>query len=369
MSDLKHSLMLIDDTPDNLRLLERILGNDTHQLRCLTGGKAALRSARHSPPDLILLDIRMPEQDGFAVCTELKADPALRDIPVIFISAMNETSEKVKAFEAGGVDYITKPFQELEVLARVRAHLELRRQKVQLEKNFTQLKKMEDMRDNLVHMVVHDLRNPLMAVQGYLQLATTFECENISDEGRGYLSEAGRAVERCMSMAEEMLMVSKLESRGLQLNLEPVNLTELAAEAIKDMKSQQESKSIQLQVQTRHCMVAGDRRLLARVIHNLLSNALKFSPQEGRVEVNIAEQQQRLTLAVKDQGPGIPPEYHQTIFEKFGQAPSQFKRKGFGLGLTFCKLAVEAHGGRMYLQSTPQQGSTFAFDLDLPVTS
>ena len=151
------SIMVVDDTPANLRLLTGMLKERGYKVRPVSSGKFALQTAKHDPPDLILLDIIMPEMNGYEVCECLKADEQLSGIPVIFISALNETMDKVKAFKVGGVDYVTKPFQFEEVQARVATHLELRRQKRLVQESNEQLRKLEELRDNLVHMVVHDM--------------------------------------------------------------------------------------------------------------------------------------------------------------------------------------------------------------------
>ena len=165
------NVIVVDDTPANLQLLTGMLKERGYKVRPVPSGKLALQAAKNDPPDLILLDIMMPEMDGYEVCERLKADEKLREIPVIFISALNETMDKVRAFGVGGVDYVTKPFQFEEVDARVRTHLELQRQRRKLKENYEQLRRLEELRDNLVHMIVHDLRNPLTGISGFLDLA------------------------------------------------------------------------------------------------------------------------------------------------------------------------------------------------------
>lgn len=163
--------MVVDDTVANLKLLQAMLQAKDHHVLAFTSGKAALAAAAQNPPDLILLDINMPEFNGFQVCEHLKADEELREIPVIFISALNETADKIKAFSVGGADYVTKPFQFEEVYARVKAQLELRRQKHELQHSYDKLLELEALRDNLVHMIVHDMRSPLTVAIGNLDLA------------------------------------------------------------------------------------------------------------------------------------------------------------------------------------------------------
>ncbi|HCE46044.1 MAG TPA: hypothetical protein DET40_21065 [Lentisphaeria bacterium] len=169
-------ILIVDDTPANLLLLVKMLTDRGCKPRSFLSGELALQAARAEPPDLILLDVNMPEMSGYEVCEQLKADERLKNIPVIFISAMSETIDKIKAFAAGGVDYVTKPFQLEEVEARVRTHLELRRLQIQLEKQNRQLKdnydhlgKLEELQDRLTHMLVHDMSLPLNGITGYLE--------------------------------------------------------------------------------------------------------------------------------------------------------------------------------------------------------
>ena len=170
------SILIVDDTPANLLLLVNMLAERGYRPRPVSSGKLALQAARDETPDLVLLDINMPEMNGYEVCEHLKADAVLKDIPVIFISASGETIDKIKAFAVGGVDYVTKPFQLEEVDARVRTHLELRRLRLELERqnrrlqeNYDHLGKLEDLQDKLTHMFVHDMRLPLIGITGYLE--------------------------------------------------------------------------------------------------------------------------------------------------------------------------------------------------------
>ena len=167
-------ILIVDDTPANVLLLVRMLTQRGYQTQSVLGGKRALEAAHADRPDLILLDITMPEMNGYEVCEQLKADPALKDIPVIFISALSETIDKVKAFRVGGVDYVTKPFQFEEVYARIQTHLQLHR--------------LEKLRDDLTHMVVHDLRNPLSVIFIFLDILDFKEAENLSASTRNFIT-------------------------------------------------------------------------------------------------------------------------------------------------------------------------------------
>ena len=202
---------MVDDTPANLELLSGMLKGRGYKVRAAISGKLALQAARNDAPDLILLDINMPEMNGYEVCAELKSDEKLKDIPVIFLSALTETMDKVKAFGLGGVDYITKPFQFEEVEARVETHLKLRRQKNQLEENFNEQRELKELRDNLVNLLIHDLRPPLTSICGQLELIKEKEKAAMSADSAGRLAETLKTAKQLIQMVGTVLDKGKLE--------------------------------------------------------------------------------------------------------------------------------------------------------------
>ena len=359
------NIIVVDDTPANLQLLSGMLKERGYKVRPVPSGKLALQAAKNDPPDLILLDIMMPDMDGYEVCERLKADEKLRDISVIFISALNETMDKVRAFGAGGVDYVTKPFQFEEVNARVSTHLELQRQRRKLKENYEQLRRLEEMRDNLVHMIVHDLRSPLMGISGFLDLALELEKETLTEDGLDYLQTAKRSTTAVTDMVNAVLDVSKMEAGEMKLHLAECDLVHIAADLISGMQSLKEAREIVLEAPPQPVTVVADGDLLLRVIQNLLGNALKFTPSDGWIRLGIEPDEKGVWVKVRDNGPGIPAEYRERIFEKFGQVEARANRQKFstGLGLTFCKLAVEAHGGSIGVDSEVGKGSMFWFVL------
>ncbi|MCX5793715.1 MAG: response regulator [Elusimicrobia bacterium] len=201
-------VLMVDDTPANLELLSGMLKGRGYKVRAAVSGKLALQAARNDPPDLILLDINMPEMDGYAVCGELKADEKLKDIPVIFLSALNETMDKVKAFGSGGVDYITKPFQFEEVEARVATHLELHRQRQLLQENFNELRELKKLRDGLVDMIIRDLRPPLTGISDFHALIIKDPKNTLSPDSARHLAGAVRAAGQIIHMVDTVLDTS-----------------------------------------------------------------------------------------------------------------------------------------------------------------
>jgi signal transduction histidine kinase len=315
----------------------------------------------------------MPGMNGYEVCKRLKSDEQLAEIPVIFLSALNETADKVKAFEAGGVDYVTKPFQLREVQARVAAHLELHRQKHVIQESYEQLRQLEELRDNLVHMVVHDMRTPLTSMKGFLQLLDIVEGETMSKDGKEYISILTEATENLIDLASSLLDVSKMEAGEMALDLSECNMTEIIREVMGKVESLRENRQFVFEEPKDPICIHGDAKLLARIIQNLMGNALKFTPNDGNITIGIEARENCARVYVKDNGPGIPNESLGRIFEKFGQVKSQQNQRQYstGLGLTFCKLAVETHGGTIGVDSEVGKGSSFWFSIPIngPVES
>ena len=367
-------ILVVDDTTANLQLLAGMLKERGYRVRPVPSGKLALQAIQKEQPDLILLDINMPEMNGYEVCAFLKADEALREIPVLFISALDETIDKVKAFAAGGVDYITKPFQFEEVEARVKTHLKLRRlqlelqrQNCQLRESYEQLKKLEELRDNLTNMVVHDMRSPLMGITGNLEILEMYAEKKLSCEDMESLRHARSSSLVLVDMVTSLLDISRLEQGQMPLCVTCSDMDDLVQDALNSLGSLTKQVSLRYNKKSEPDMVTCDANLITRVIANLVGNAIKFAPEGSKVTVSVEKEGEGTKLCVTDTGNGIPLEYHGKIFEKFGQVETRQHRQRYstGLGLTFCKLAVEAHGGNIGVESEVGRGSTFWFTLPL----
>ncbi|EDY21396.1 response regulator receiver sensor signal transduction histidine kinase [Chthoniobacter flavus Ellin428] len=362
-------ILVVDDTPANLQLLTGMLKERGYKVRPVPSGKLALLAAKNAPPDLILLDINMPELDGYEVCTQLKRDERTRDVPVLFISALNETMDKVLAFGVGGLDYITKPFQFEEVDARVAAHLKLRRLQLdlavrnrELQRNNEELRRLQELRDNLTQMIVHDLRSPLTGIFGTYELLA-LEADKLSPEIQKMIELSQGSLDQILSMINSLLDVSKIEAGELQLHRCDCDLVALAREAADMLAGIGGKRRVLIEPESENLRLSIDRDLIFRVLQNLLGNALKFTKPAGEIRVRLERRNDRVRVSVIDNGPGISPEYHRRIFEKFGQVECATTRTGTGLGLTFCRLVIEAHGGAIGVVSAMGKGSTFWFEL------
>ena len=355
--------MVVDDTVANLKLLDEMLSKQGYRVRSFPRGRLALAAAAREMPDLILLDIQMPEMNGYEVCERFKADPVLGGIPIIFISAQHESMDKVRAFAVGGVDYVTKPFQFAEVDARVRTHLELRRQKLELQVSYQRLQDLEQLRDNLAHMVVHDMRSPLFAMMMALDLVKI----NIPDppeKAAKYLRMAESNVGRLTEMVNQLLDISRLEAGRMPLNLAFSNVSLTVQTVMDSLSTTAGDRRVTLKA-PEPVFASYDQDVVGRVLTNLLSNAIKFTVASDEVEISVARLETSARIAVTDHGPEIPAEFREKIFEKFAQVDGEKRKYGTGLGLTFCKLAVEAHGGAIGVESDPEKGNSFWFTLPL----
>ena len=359
------SILMVDDNPANLQVLTSMLKQSGWRPRPVTSGQLGLQAARKEPPDLILLDVNMPEMNGYEVCKQLKADARLADIPVIFVSALGETMDKVRGFSVGGVDYITKPFQLDEVKARVTTHLELRRQRRELQTSYEKLRESERMRDSLVHMIVHDLRSPLTAISAYLELFGQAAKEKLGAETQEDVANAFHATRSMIRMINGILDVSKMEAQMMKLDLRECDLVQVVGQSLDDLESLVGARRLAFERPAAPAGVLADHEIVLRIVQNLLANALRFTPADGEVRVGVVVEAEHMRVFVADTGPGIPPDFRESIFDKFVQVDGSAlpRNRSTGLGLAFCKMAVEAHGGRIGVDSELGKGSNFWFTL------
>lgn len=371
-------ILVVDDKKMNRDLLGRRLERHGYGVVKAANGREAMEALRWQPFDLVLLDIMMPELDGYQVLQQIKADETLKHISVIMISSLDELDSVVRCIEMGADDYLPKPFDPTLLKARIGACLEKKaatdREKLlftQLQENYKRLQDLEKLRDDLMHMIVHDLRTPLTSViTGMQSLEMGGDLDDFQREMVDISITGG---ETLLGMINDLLDVEKMESGSMHLDYSAQSASRLVAEAAAQIGALCESKNLTI---VKHIAAnlpefQGDEDKLKRVIVNLLGNAIKFTPAGGNISVNVHldEESRQLVFAVSDTGEGIPAEAFERIFEKFGQVEARQagRKMSTGLGLTFCKLAVETHGGTISVESTPGLGSTFSFTVPLTV--
>lgn len=357
-------ILVVDDTIENLRLLTRMLDQHGYETRPVTSGRQALQAVDNEAPHLILLDINMPEMNGYDVCRRIKEREELEDVPVIFLTALTDTADKVRAFDVGGVDYITKPFQVEEVLARVKTHVELRRARLELLESYERLRSLEELRDNLVQMIVHDMRSPLHILLACLESMELEAQDDLGEQEAENLRSAIAAAEGLSRMATHMLDLSRLEQGKMPLERERCDLAEIGREVAGRFAQLEPDRPILVDADG-PIEATCDGAVIKRVLENLVGNGVKHTPPGGRLRISIEARNQAARIAVDDEGPGIPLEARERIFEKFGTLEARRARTyhSTGLGLAFCKLAVEAHGGTIGVDRGEKGGSVFWFEL------
>jgi len=351
-------ILVVDDIPDNLALIAEILEDQGYSVVEAPDGPQALALIRHDPPDLAIVDVQMPGMDGYEVCRQIKTDPTMRRIAVIFLTATSrDTAQIVRGFELGADDYITKPVAEAELLARVRA--------------VARVKQAEQMQADLMSMVSHELRTPLSGILGFTELL--LDGQVAGEEAHEFLEIVHREATRLNRLVDDLLHVQRFESGRESFDFCPQAVQQLVAPLRHTFRARQETHPLVLDLPADPPLVYADGPKIEQVLFNLVSNAIKFSPAGGEVRIRAwrepGEPGGQVVVAVADHGLGIPPEDLERIFQKFYRVRTPDRRDiyGTGLGLTICRQIVEAHGGRIWVESELGQGSTFYFAL--PVAS
>jgi len=361
-------VLVVDDEPFILKNIEIMLTSKGCRVLTAGTGGEGLSKAIQEHPDVVLLDLMLPDLDGFEVCRRIKAEPTLRHTPVLMLTALTDVFSKVKGLDAGADDFISKPFNEGELRARVWAFLRTKRLHDELDESYRRLKELEELRDSLTHMIMHDLVAPLTAIQiGVEAVLEKFAAKLPTNETHErMLRTAHEGCRRLMDMLRDVLSVSRLEEKKLPLTLEDVDIRELVERCIHIVEPTRAIAQVAIATEfsPKLPIVKCDSSLIGRVVLNLVSNSLKFTDTGGTVTVAAAAVGEEVEVQVRDTGLGIPPENLEKVFDKFFQGGnSHAARKGQGLGLAFCRLAIEAHGGRIWVESETGKGSRFIFRL------
>jgi signal transduction histidine kinase len=418
------NILVVDDTPENLRLLSTMLTHRGYTPRCVINGKMALRACNSNPPDLILLDIMMPEMNGYEVCQHLKSEAKTREIPVIFISAKDEVFDKVNAFAVGAVDYISKPFQFEEVLARIESHLSLRNLQKQLkeqnmllqeeitsrlavektlqEKNQILQQEIRTRRavekalqeQNLVlqqeilnrqraesallksnqelarsnaeleqfaYVASHDLQAPLATIASYAQLLEKRYKDQLDSQGSKFIGNIVHGCTRMQNLIDDLLEYSRVGRSRKPFEMTDCN--HAVEQALANLQGAiRENKAVVTYSELP--TVTGDISQLVQLFQNLVSNAIKYRHDAPPVvHITACKQEKKWLISVSDNGIGIAPQHQKRIFQIFQRLHTQREYSGTGIGLAICQKIVELHGGSIWVESEPEQGSTFYFTL------
>ncbi len=359
-------ILIVDDTPDNLRLLSAMLTKQGFEVRKALTGQAAIASALADAPDLILLDIKMPSMSGYEVCQQLKSNPHTEQIPVIFISALDDVIDKVKAFAAGGIDYVTKPFQEAEVLARINNQLNLQRlQKQLIEQNHELVRSNREL-EQFAYVVSHDLQQPLQSITGFAKLLLLKYGADLDTTAHEYLNRITDSGNRMQRLIQDLLTYAQVNK---QAELELIDCNLIVEHVLENLQTTIFEQNVTINHIPLPKVVGSDTQL-TQLFQNLISNGIKFSRPTvpPTIDITVDEYPGYWLFKVKDNGIGIAAEDLERVFEVFYRLHSIKQYPGTGIGLATCKKIVELHGGNIWVTSELGSGTTFCFTLPAETT-
>ncbi|MGG6296023.1 hybrid sensor histidine kinase/response regulator [Leptolyngbya sp. AN02str] len=355
--DSQATILIIDDEPDNFDVIEAYLDQADYQLSYVSNGQQAFDLLKSFQPDVILLDVMMPVMNGIEFCQKFKASTQWRHIPIIIVTALTASEDLARCLAAGADDFISKPVNRLELRARLSSMLRIKR-------HYDNLQAVLRMREDMVNMVVHDLRNPLASIT---LAADLLQRPNFPPERQAVkVKQIALAGKELQAMIDTLLLMAKLEAGKLILDIVSVDLNALCLSALEAFDAIANQKNVQLcsQLANLDCMVAVDQALFRRIIDNLLSNAIKFSPTNSQVYLSTESlTTEKIRIKVTDQGTGVTEEMRQTIFERYEIGTFIQGVNQTGLGLAFCKLAIEAHGGEIMVENNQPNGAIFMIDM------
>jgi two-component system sensor histidine kinase/response regulator len=372
----KGTVLIVDDTPTNLELLFRHLTRSGYRVLVAKNGRIALSQAEQTRPDIILLDIMMPEMDGFETCERLKAMESTKDIPVIFMTALTDVDSKLRAFTIGAVDYVTKPFERREVLARIDTHLTVKRLQNNLESEIAERSKVEarlreaaadlqtqyEEMDAFAHTVAHNLKNPLHAVSGIAHLLAVDAATMPRDEIKKYLEVIARSSQKSLNIVDELLVLASV--RHQEIDLQPLDMATIVNDARQRVAFMLEEYQADLKIPDLWNHARGYGPWVEEVWVNYISNALKYGGEPPVVELGSTQEGDMVRFWVKDNGSGIPKDAQQKLFTPFTQI-NKVSVTGHGLGLSIVSRIVHKLNGDVAIESQglPGQGSIFSFTL------
>lgn len=413
-------ILVVDDRLENAALLFNILSENGYEVRQTINGKQAINAAYYDPPDIILLDIMMPLMNGYEVCKELKKSEKTAEIPIIFLSALDSEFDKVKAFELGGVDYITKPFQVKEVLARVEHQLIIQRQRqIIAEQNLKLTEQNQELQDlnrkleesnqeleQFAYIVSHDLQSPLQTTMGFARLLETKYEKIIDEKATHYIERIIEGSNRMKHLINDLLEYSRIQTSAREF--EAIDLNSILEDVMSSLEWEIKNTGAEISCDYPLPKVMGDETQLQQLLQNLIGNGLKFQQPNLMPTIKISVEQccthspesmiklahtcgcdpankqtnsQELAIArergqefqhskewligIHDNGIGIPQKEFEYIFQIFQRLHTNKEYQGTGIGLTICKKIVERHGGKIWLNSEVGVGTTFYFTLPM----
>ena len=384
----QNTILIVDDMPNNLGALLDYLTDFGFEVLVAEDGESAIEQVEYALPDLILLDVLMPGIDGFETCSRLKSNQTTKDIPVIFMTALSDAEDKVKGFSVGGVDYVTKPIQQAEVLARVTTHLSIRNLQKQLQQQneclqqeicdrikieqqlqirTAQLETANQELEAFSYSVAHDLRNPITSINGYIWVLEEEYAYLLDEDGKHYLERVRIATERMEQLIDDILRLSQVTKSKMQFDT--VDLSRIAKEIVISLRQTSKEREVEFII-PEGIVAQGDEQLLKIVLENLLCNAWKYTRNKPRARIEFGVFQQGIntqssvdTYFVRDDGAGFDMAKADKLFGAFSRLHGKNEFEGTGIGLATVQRIVHRHGGKIWADGEVNKGATFYFTL------
>ena len=368
MENASPKILLVDDNPTNIRVAAKILKTHNYNISFSQSGQEALKKAGHIDFDLMLLDIMMPEMDGYEVCRIMKENPETRKVPIIFLTAKTESENVVRAFELGGADYVTKPFNGQELLSRVQTHIRLKRSREDLEEANKKLRESNNTKDKMFSIISHDLLGPVGNIKESLEMIANKEVEMDAGNMEQFIRATWNSVGNAYALLENLLYWARNQQGRMVYNPKQTDINKLVHETFGLLQGVAKNKSIRLKSDLVENFVAyTDKNAIKTVLRNLVSNAIKFTDHGGSITVSVKEyDEDYLVISVEDVGVGMDREKAKSLFEakeKIEPGWGTGGEKGVGLGLVISKEFVEKHNGKIWAESAPGKGSKFYFTI------
>jgi two-component system sensor histidine kinase/response regulator len=363
-----YKILIVDDVMSNVLLLKILLTNEKFQVCTANCGKACIEQARKEHPDLVLLDVMMPDISGFDTAVIMKKDPELKEIPIIFLTALNTPADLVKGFQVGANDFLTKPFNKEELVMRVMQQISLVAAKRIIEKQNAELRATLSNRDKMYSVIAHDLRSPMASIRMVLNLVVQSATpESVGPELYSLLDQANRESEEVHDLLDNLLKWTKSQTGRLNVVTQDLDLNDIIPGVVDIFEMIAATKNIKLNLQHTGgpLVVRADNDMLKTVVRNFMSNAVKFSPEGSTIEIIMSSDGDFAKVSVRDHGVGISADRLGSIFHKGETTYGTGGEEGSGLGLQLCQDFARKNGGDCMVESTEGQGSTFSVTIPL----
>ena len=358
-----YTILVVDDVVSNVLLLKILLTKENFKVLTANNGYTCIEIAQNNHPDLILLDVMMPDINGFETAEKLKSDPATADIPIIFLTALNAPSDLVKRFQVGANDFLTKPFNKEELVMRVMRQIQLVFAKRIIESQNAELKRTISNRDKMYSVIAHDLRSPMASIRMVLNLlVSTISSELIGEELFSLLDKANKESEETHDLLDNLLKWTKSQTGRINVVHQNFDISDvlIGIEDIFSLIAENKKQKINFDKQTGSIMVRADKDMLNTVLRNFMSNAIKFTPEGKDIDILVDKQDKFVKVSIRDHGVGISPERIATLFSAGQTTYGTNNEEGSGLGLQLCQDFARKNGGDVMVESVLGEGSTFS---------